>query len=469
MSVLHEAAAGKPLAVDDLAKRHPELAACAADGSGALLLPLSRSTDDAILWFRPEMSGDVVWGGRPDKGVDPDTGRVSPRKSFSAWREKVRGRSTPWQDADLTLATELRAAIKAEVGQRSKAELAVLRQYDYLTSLPNRRLFHDHLEQALAGARSSGSIIAVFYLDLDHFKQINDLLGHPAGDETLRIVAERLTGCVRSSDTLARLGGDEFAIILPTLPRREDADILAQRLIDAVKPPIEVGGQFHHVGLSVGIAVSDAGAACEPEDLMKQADMALYRAKAEGRGQARCFTLDMDRQLHERRAMEIDLRRALDDNGLTLQYQPQVHLASERILSAEALLRWHRPGHGMVPPTQFMDLAENAGLIVRIGTWALREACRQAVHWPDRIGIAVNISPKQLRQSDFCQVVAKILQETGLAPSRLELEITESALMHDTEHNIVMLHHVAKLGVKLTLDVRNWVFQPRLSAEIPFR
>jgi diguanylate cyclase (GGDEF)-like protein len=454
LSILYRSAGGKPLAVSDLGLRHPELSACIRDGSGALLQPLSSKSDDAILWFRPELSRGVVWGGNPDQraAIDPVTHRISPRKSFAAWKEIMHGRSAPWRDGDLALAKELQAAIKAEVVQRTRAELVHLRNFDDLTGLPNRRLFKDRLEQALVRAQREGIRIAVFYMDLDHFKQINDQLGHPAGDTVLRTVAERLRACTRTSDTLARLGGDEFAVIQPTVRRVEDVDILAQRLLAAIKPPLELGGQPHHVGLSIGVAISVPDAPNQPDELMKQADMALYRAKGEGRGQVRFFTPDMDAQLQERRAMESDLRLALAEDRLFLHYQPQVDLVTEKVLGAEALLRWDRPGHGPVPPDRFIPLAEDTGLILPIGTWVLREACRRAATWAEPIAIAVNVSPKQLRQADFCATVSAIIAETGIAPSRLELEITEGVLMQGTEQNVAILQRLSEIGVSLAMD-----------------
>ncbi len=327
-----------------------------------------------------------------------------------------------------------------------------LSAHDLLTGLPNRRLFRDRLEQALNRARRDGGIVGVWYLDLDHFKNINDLLGHSAGDATLRILAERLRGCLRASDNLARLGGDEFAVIQPMLRRGEDADRLGQRLLAAAGPPIELNGQRHYVGLSIGVAVSAIGAPEQPEELMKEADMALYRAKEEGRGRVCYFSPDMDAKVQERHAMEIDLRAAIGQQRLTVYYQPQVDLTTGRLLGAEALLRWNRPGYGLVFPDQFIGLAEDTGLIVPIGIWVLREACRRATTWPEHIGIAVNVSPVQFRHPGLYEAVADAIRDTGITPSRLELEITEGVLLQDTEQTLATLKRLRRLGTRLAMD-----------------
>jgi diguanylate cyclase (GGDEF)-like protein len=327
-----------------------------------------------------------------------------------------------------------------------------LSAHDLLTGLPNRRLFQALLEQALERAHRDRTQVGVFYLDLDHFKQINDLLGHPAGDAMLRMFAERLRNRVRASDTLARLGGDEFAVIQPMLRRSEDADALAQVLLETVVQPFEFDGQLLHVGLSIGISLSEAGVRCDPDQLMRQADMALYQVKDEGRGRARFFEPEMNAKLHQRRTMETDLRCAITGSGLMLHYQPQVDLATGRIVGAEALLRWERPGHGMVQPDRFISLAEDTGLIVPIGLWVLREACHCATRWPAHIGIAVNVSPVQLRQPDFVETVIRAICESGIAPSRVELEITESVLMQDTDHTLAKLAKLRAFGVDLAMD-----------------
>jgi diguanylate cyclase (GGDEF)-like protein len=327
-----------------------------------------------------------------------------------------------------------------------------LSAHDLLTGLPNRRLFHDRLEQALAQARRNGGQIGVFYMDLDHFKTINDLLGHPAGDMALRTVAERLRPCLRANDTLARLGGDEFAVIQPMLRRMEDANVLGQRLLAAVAPPIDLDGQLLHVGISIGVALSDIGASDQLDQLMKQADMALYHAKEEGRGQLCFFASEMNVKLRQRHIMETDLRTAISEQSLTLHYQPQVDLLTGRVLGAEALLRWNRPGHGMVPPDRFIGVAEDTGLIVPIGIWVLREACRRATTWPEHIGIAINVSPVQLRHAGFCEAVINTIRETGITPSRIELEITECVLMEDTAETLATLQRLRNLGARLAMD-----------------
>jgi diguanylate cyclase (GGDEF)-like protein len=332
------------------------------------------------------------------------------------------------------------------------AHASFLSAHDLLTGLPNRRLFHDRLEQALDRVGRDGSRVCVLYMDLDHFKNINDLLGHLAGDATLRTVAERLRRCLRASDTLARLGGDEFAVIQPTLHRAEDADALARRLLAAMDPPIDIDGQFQHVGLSIGVALSEIGVPMQSEQLMKQADMALYQAKRGGRGRVCFFAPEMIVKLLERHAVETNLGAAIADQNLMLHYQPRVDLATGRVIGAEALLRWHRPGHGMVTPDRFIGVAAAAGLILPIGLWGLREACRRAAAWPKHIGIAVNVSPVQLLHRGFCDAVISTIHEAGLAPSRLELEITEGGLMQDTEATLATLARLRALGIKLALD-----------------
>jgi diguanylate cyclase (GGDEF)-like protein len=331
-------------------------------------------------------------------------------------------------------------------------QAAFLSSHDTLTGLPNRRLFRARLEHSLQVAARDGTAVALFYLDLDYFKQINDLFGHSTGDATLSIVADRFRHCLRASDMLARLGGDEFAVIQTRLRRLEDADALGQRLLLELAQPIELDGNCHHVGLSIGVALSELGRTGQADGMMKAADLALYRAKEEGRGRVCFFQPEMDLQLQERHAMETDLRAAIADGSLALYYQPQVDLQTGRMMGAEALLRWNRPGHGMVPPDVFIPLAEDTGLIVPIGNWVLREACRRAATWPDKIGIAVNVSPVQFQHPGLYEAVHDAIDDSGISAGRLELEITEGVLLQDTKQTLAMLLRLQGIGVKLAMD-----------------
>jgi diguanylate cyclase (GGDEF)-like protein len=294
---------------------------------------------------------------------------------------------------------------------------AYLSAHDQLTGLPNRRLVADRLEQALAASRRNGGKVAMHCLDLDHFKRVNDTLGHAAGDALLRTIAARLRGCLRESDTLARLGGGEFAVIQPDVHQESDAEVLAARLIEVVREPVPLEGQQVFVGLSIGIALSTPDV--DQGELTKQADVALYEAKGAGRAAYRVFAAEMNAGLQRRRVIEGDLRGALDRGELTLVYQPQVEVASGRIVGAEALMRWSRRGHGPVSPEFFIPIAEETGLMVPMGVWLLGEACREAARWPGDIRVAVNVSPMQFRSAGFLGAVCAALAASGLAAHRL--------------------------------------------------
>jgi diguanylate cyclase (GGDEF)-like protein len=325
-----------------------------------------------------------------------------------------------------------------------------LSAHDVLTGLPNRKVFADRLKQALAQAQRISGQVAILCLDLDRFKEVNDTLGHTAGDALLRIVAERMGSCLREGDTLARLGGDEFAVIQPNSRRMADAAALARRLIDAVELPIDLNGNQANVGVSIGIALSEAG--IDGVRLLQNADVALYQVKDHGRGQWCFFERGMDARIAERRALESDLRAAVADQQFFLHYQPQINLSGGYLVGVEALLRWHRPGFGLMPPDQFIGLAEEIGLISVIGSWVLREACRTAAQWPTSVGIAVNVSPVQFRAPGFYETVVGALEASNLMPSRLELEITEGMLLNDTEETLTILNRLRALGVRLAMD-----------------
>jgi diguanylate cyclase (GGDEF)-like protein/PAS domain S-box-containing protein len=339
-----------------------------------------------------------------------------------------------------------------DVTERRRAEQRVsyMASYDVLTDLPNRAQFTEQLAKAMRAATRGGSRAAVLCIDLDHFKEVNDSLGHAAGDKLLRTVANRMRQCVRADDTLARLGGDEFAVIQSGVRQPRDAELLARRLLDSIREPVELDGQQVFVGMSVGIAFSTPG--IDEGELVKQADMALYEAKATGRGGFSVFAPEMDVRQRERRALEQDLRAAIGTDQIQLHYQPQVDLATGAIVGAEALMRWNRPGHGPVPPDSFIPIAEDTGLIGPLGVWLLGEACREATRWPEHLLIAVNFSPVQFRQNGLLGAVKDALAATGLDPRRLELEVTERILLHDTEETLAILAALRALGVRLAMD-----------------
>jgi diguanylate cyclase (GGDEF)-like protein len=330
-------------------------------------------------------------------------------------------------------------------------QLGHLALHDALTGLPNRALFRERLEQALARSRRAGDMVAALCLDLDRFKEVNDALGHPAGDRLLQEMAARLSRCVRETDTVARLGGDEFAILQVGIEQPRGAHALAQRLIEVLAEPFDLGEHRTVGGASIGVAVApnDGGTA---DLLLKNADIALYRAKADGRGAARFFEAEMEARLQARHLLERDLRRGLADGRFELHYQPQVEPVRGRTVGFEALLRWRDPERGMVPPAEFIPLAEEIGLILPLGEWALRRACPEAAAWPAPLRVAVNLSPVQFRHDDLAGVVATALRDAGLTPDRLELEITESIVLHETEATLATLAHLKALGVRISMD-----------------
>ncbi|WP_244547009.1 EAL domain-containing protein [Bradyrhizobium sp. Gha] len=333
---------------------------------------------------------------------------------------------------------------------RAQSQIAFMARHDALTRLPNRSLFAERIEQALAGT-GPGADFAVFCIDLDNFKQINDTLGHPVGDGLLCAVAERLEACVREVDTVARLGGDEFAIIQTEVRTAEETERLAQRIVERVGAPYELKGHRVNVGCSIGICLAP-GDGTTRETLLKNADLALYRSKMDGRGRWRFFEPAMDVTAQNRRALEIDLREAMEKDEFALFYQPVYNLRTDRISGFEALLRWQHPSRGLVPPDQFIPLAEEIGLIAPLGEWVLNRACEQAASWPNEFKVAVNVSPTQFRDPSLTNVIADALAMSGLAPHRLELEITESVLLGNNSETIAMLHELKARGLRIALD-----------------
>jgi diguanylate cyclase (GGDEF)-like protein/PAS domain S-box-containing protein len=334
--------------------------------------------------------------------------------------------------------------------RRSEAKITHMALHDTLTGLPNRVLLNERLEYALTRAKR-GDIVATHILDLDHFKHVNDTLGHPAGDKLLGMVADRLRALVRATDTIARMGGDEFAVVQLAISQPADATSLAHRIISAVSEPYDIDGHQVVIGASIGIAVGP-GDGVSPEQIIRNADLALYRAKGDGRGTFRFFEPEMDAQMQERRALECDLRKALLAGEFELYYQPVVDLASSEICGFEALMRWHHPKRGMVAPGTFIPLAEEIGLIVPLGEWAIRQACATAAQWPENLRIAVNLSPAQFRSPGLLQAIVGALAAAGMAANRLELEITETILLQDSEATLTLLYRLRELGVRIVMD-----------------
>jgi len=329
--------------------------------------------------------------------------------------------------------------------RRTREEMRHMAQHDSLTGLANRSLFNQRLTEALAGDGN----VAVLLLDLDHFKEVNDTLGHPVGDSVLLGTAHRLRDAVGQGDTVARLGGDEFAVIVTGFAEVAEVRKLARRIIDAANKPHEVAGETVLVGASAGIGLSGSR---DSERLLKEADIALYAAKGEARGGFRFFEPAMEAGLNERQALRADLRLGLERNEFEIHYQPIVDLKRGRICSFEALLRWRHPRHGMVPPDQFIPLAEETGLILAIGDWALHAACREAMRWPGDVSVAVNLSTRQFRDNNLVDIIAHALDRSGLAPNRLELEITESVLLKDSRANLITLRRLRESGIRIALD-----------------
>lgn len=339
--------------------------------------------------------------------------------------------------------------------QAMALRMAYLAQHDFLTNLPNRVLLNDRITQAIAVAERRGSHLAVLFLDLDNFKQINDTLGHTVGDKLLQSVAQRLSSCVRRSDTVSRQGGDEFVILLAQDKYAEDAALTAEKILTALAAPYLIDTHELKVTTSIGISTFPANA-LNAEALIKHADTAMYQAKKAGRNNYQFFTGEMNVHGLERQAIETQLRQALARNEFVLHYQPKVNLMSGAITGTEALLRWNHPELGQLLPSRFVHIAEDCGLIIEIGSWVLREACTQAQRWQvaglDCGPIAVNISALEFRNKQFVAGVSAVLQASGLPAKRLQLEISESALMREAELSAVILRQLQSLGVLLAVD-----------------
>ena len=337
----------------------------------------------------------------------------------------------------------------------SEARLAYLAQFDPLTALPNRALLADRFSMMIVQARRRGASLGVLFIDLDDFKLVNDTQGHAAGDELLKETARRLQSSVREGDTVARISGDEFAIILSDLAKPDDAALVAQKIIDRLALPVDIGGQEAVVTASIGIATFPADGD-NAETLLGAADASMYRAKQSGRNAFQFFTADINQRTRARAQMGLELRRALERKEFTLAYQPKIDLMSGEPCGAEALLRWDHPERGRIAPVDFIPVLEETGLIVPVGEWVLRRACEDMKTW-QRLGapampVAVNLSARQFRQHDLEQRIRTIVAGAGVAPSLIELEITESQLMHDPDHAIRVLRALGESGVRIAVD-----------------
>ncbi len=340
-----------------------------------------------------------------------------------------------------------RTAVAIAAGETRLRHLAM---HDPLCGLPNRIFFSERLEAVIDEVHAGSSPAAVFYIDLDHFKDVNDTLGHPVGDELIRNVTLRLSHALRGDDLVARLGGDEFAVISTIGDDSAKMMAVAQRIIATICAPYAINQQNIVIGASIGIAVIDrncGGAA----DIMRYADMALYRAKNEGRNRACIYDAAMDADLSNRKLLEGDLREAIENNQLRLLYQPIVNKSGETVVGVEALCRWTHPTRGEIPPSEFIAVAEHSGLIIELGAWVLQRACLDGKAWPD-LTISVNVSPLQFRRTDFFETVQRTLSETGFDPTRLEIELTESVLLGNADAAETGMLRLKELGVRLALD-----------------
>ena len=343
-------------------------------------------------------------------------------------------------------------ATHEDITERRRAEAQILHMasHDALTGLPNRVLLHERLTQALDGGHPRKGM-ALLYLDIDRFKQVNDTFGHPVGDALLQAVTERLGGCIRENDMAGRLSGDEFVVIQLNVELPTEVTALAHRLTDVLSKPFDLDGHQVNVSASIGISLapSDSG---EPEQLLKNADLALYRAKSDGGGHYRFFEPEMDARMRERLALELDLRGALANGEFELYYQPIVNLELDQVIGCEALIRWHHPTRGIISPADFIPFTEETGLIVPIGEWIIRQACSEAAKWPEHVSIAINLSVAQFKSQNLLPTILNALATSSLRPQRLELEITETILLHADDFTVLTLHRLRDIGVRIAMD-----------------
>jgi diguanylate cyclase (GGDEF)-like protein len=364
--------------------------------------------------------------------------------------DRTRDRSLSWTFQPMTGGGTVVLVEDITERRNSEARISHLARFDELTALPNRLNFRDEIGRLLAISDAADRLSALLFVDLDQFKQVNDTLGHPCGDELLCAVAERLRGMLRPEDFVARFGGDEFVVFQQDIESHEDAAGLARRVVDRLSERYKIDNHLVEIGASVGIAMTSPGVSADT--LLKNADMALYRAKADGRGTFCFFRDEMAQIVEARRNMELDLRRALANEEFELFYQPLVNLKSGRISTCEALLRWNHPLRGTVSPIDIIPVAEDMGLIIDLGRWILRKACMECMKWPEGVSVAVNFSPQQFHQRDVLSEVRYALEVSGLPAHRLEIEITESSLLRNTQLTHDVLSQLSAIGVRISLD-----------------
>ncbi|KAB0663912.1 EAL domain-containing protein [Oryzomonas japonica] len=400
---------------------------------------------------REEMAGQrEEMAGQREKAMRSQVGKARLKAAL------IKSTAAQLREANerLVVAT-VRAQTMADAAEQTTVQMAYMAEHDFLTGLPNRALLSDRLAQSITLARRYGKKVALMYLDIDHFKHINDSLGHAVGDRLLQSVAKRLQACIRLSDTVSRQGGDEFVVLLTEVEDAQSAILSAEKLIEAMAHPCLVNGHRLHATLSIGISLyPDDGK--DAEAIIRNADTAMYQAKKSGRNKYMMFTPTMNDRAVTRQSIEQALHRALEKQEFVLHYQPKVSLDTGTITGAEALIRWQRPRHRLVSPKQFVSIAEECGLILPIGKWVLHEACRQAQDWLqaglDLGQIAVNVSPMEFHGKNFLSGVREILNDTGLDPRHLELELTESGLMQDSEQTAATLLALKHLGVQIAVD-----------------
>jgi diguanylate cyclase (GGDEF)-like protein len=391
-----------------------------------------------------------TFAGDPDDYVDNLRANLKAGMATSQFAELDDGRTIAI--ARQTLPDGGWVATHEDVTERRQAEMKIahMARHDALTDLPNRVLLRERLNEALARVEH-GERLAVLCLDLDQFKNVNDSLGHPTGDALLQAVAARLRSCAQDSDTICRVGGDEFFIVQTNIGDATDAARLARQIADAIRAPYDIHGHSVMIDASIGITLAPADGT-DANELLKNADMALYGAKANGRGVYRFFEPTMDARMKERRILELALRKAFENGEFELYYQPVLNLDKGEVRCCEALIRWHHPERGMVSPAEFIPVAEDIGLIVPLGEWVIRQACADAAQWPSDVCVAVNLSPTQLVSKGLLPAVLGALASSRLPPQRLELEITEAVLMQNSEVTLRSLHQLRSLGIRIAMD-----------------